>query len=410
MKYIFNLDNFLCTIFVFIVVGGLALVATTFNFDYLSPISKALMDYEFTDLAFSKIKEPPPADTNIVLVNIGNLNRVEIAQEIEIINKYEPKVIGIDAFFKKPKEESIDSTLEVALSKVKNLVLANKLLYNDKTNTFDTLETSLPRFNKYAKSGYANFIIGENNELDRTTREFYPKLMIADSTENIFAAEIVKIANPAAFERLTKRDREFEIINWRGNRDRYYSLDITNVFDTNQNLSFLKNKIVLMGFMGRTFEEKTLEDIFFSPLNNASAGRSFPDIYGVVIHANIISMISAEDYIFKSPRWLNYLIAIFIGYFNIALFLFITKKFDDYFDLATRIIQIVQTLGFLYLELVLICKYQIKIDFLLTIVVIVLSGDLIDVYHDTLRTIYHKMVKRFKKKKNVEAVNESGDV
>ena len=64
--------------------------------------------------------------------------------------------------------------------------------------------------------------------------------------------------------------------------------------------------------------------------------------------------------------------------------------------------KIIQTIGFLFLELVLISKYQIKIDFLLTIVVIVLSGDLIDVYHDTLRTIYHKLVKRFKKKKHDE--------
>ncbi|NVO04162.1 MAG: CHASE2 domain-containing protein, partial [Bacteroidetes bacterium] len=384
MKHIFNRDNFLCTIFVFLVVGSLALVATTFNFDYLSPISKALMDYEFTDLAFSKIKEPPPADTNIVLVNIGNLSRNEIAKEVEIINKYEPKVIGIDAFFKKPKDESIDSSLESAFSKVKNLVLVSKLIYNQETNQFDTLQTSLPRFNKYAKNGYANFITGENNASDLTTREFYPRANVSDSTENIFAAEILKIANPKAYEKLEKRNNEYEIINWRGNIERYYHLDVSDVFNPDQNLSFLKNKIVLMGYMGETMDKLSLEDIFFSPLNHTSAGRTFPDIYGIVIHANIISMISAEDYIFKSPRWLNYLIAILIGYFNIALFMFITKKYDDYFDLSTRVVQIIQTIGFLYLELVLISKYQIKIDFLLTIVVIVLSGDLIDVYHDTL--------------------------
>ena len=48
---------------------------------------------------FRRLREDPDVDQNIVIVNIGNLSRRQIAEQIQIISKYKPKVIGIDGFF-----------------------------------------------------------------------------------------------------------------------------------------------------------------------------------------------------------------------------------------------------------------------------------------------------------------------
>ena len=388
MKYLFNIDNVLCTLFLFLIIFILSRIAI--NFSALDPLEQALIDFEFSDIAFSRIKDPPPADTNIVLVNIGSLGRKDIAEEINIINQYKPKVIGIDAFFRKPKDSTGDSLLSLSLSKVKNLVMVSQLdSVNDTIDRFDTLEKSNAMFTKYAKTGFANFITGDNDGF-RSTRTFSPKENVADSTEVCFTAKIAQIVDLDAYKRLMKRNNKNEVINWCGGYKRFYSLDVNDVFSPDANLKFLKDKIVLMGYMGEPLGKEALEDAFFTPMNVRYAGRTFPDMYGVVVHANVLSQILKGDYIFKFPKWLNYLIAFFIAYLNVTLFLFITKKIDDYFDLLTRAIQIAEAVLFLLIVLYLLSYYNIKIDLSFSILVAVLSGDLVDVYNDTLKTLYFR--------------------
>ena len=57
-------------------------------------VKEALKDFELTNYAFSKLREQPNVDERIVLVNIGNLTRRELAQEIQAISQYKPRVIG----------------------------------------------------------------------------------------------------------------------------------------------------------------------------------------------------------------------------------------------------------------------------------------------------------------------------
>ena len=80
----------------------------------------------------------------------------------------------------------------------------------------------------------------------------------------------------------------------------------TRFYPAKADLSFIKDKIVLLGFMGINLNDKTFEDIFFTPLNERYAGKSFPDMYGVVIQANIISMILNKKYINTMPQVAKY--------------------------------------------------------------------------------------------------------
>ncbi|MBN4065782.1 hypothetical protein JYT51_00445, partial [Candidatus Amoebophilus asiaticus] len=86
MKYLLNKDSLFATLFVYIVILIFYLIPLNINF--LDPLEQALSDFELTDIVFSKMreKESVKGDTNIVLVNIGNLSRRGIADEIKIIN------------------------------------------------------------------------------------------------------------------------------------------------------------------------------------------------------------------------------------------------------------------------------------------------------------------------------------
>ncbi len=92
------IDNVICTIIVGIILQFLPIL---FRIDFLDVVQNTIEDFYITDYVFSRMKDYSnvPLDTNIILVNTSNFNRKQIAEQIEIVNKYEPKVIAIDAFF-----------------------------------------------------------------------------------------------------------------------------------------------------------------------------------------------------------------------------------------------------------------------------------------------------------------------
>ena len=84
-------DCVLATAFIFALIffgGGI------FNaFEVLNPIGEAISDMDVTDIVFSKLRKDPDAHLNedIVIVNIGNLNREGIAKQLEIIQEHHPR-------------------------------------------------------------------------------------------------------------------------------------------------------------------------------------------------------------------------------------------------------------------------------------------------------------------------------
>ena len=95
----FWIDCVLATALVFLSMWGLFGITQLQVFNAFDPIGQALGDVELTDYVFSSLRKDPDVDQNIVIVNIGNLSRRQIAEQIQIISKYKPKVIGIDGFF-----------------------------------------------------------------------------------------------------------------------------------------------------------------------------------------------------------------------------------------------------------------------------------------------------------------------
>jgi hypothetical protein len=262
-------DSIGATIFTMIVLWILSQIEI--NSDVLNPVSKTFGDFQTTDLYFSQFKEGENADTNIVLVNIGNLDRAGIAEMVNKINTFNPRVIGIDAFFRKPKDREGDSLLADAFSKVKNLVLVSKVSKCD-GKICDSLETSHPMFCQYAETGMSN-MISEGYDKFKTSREFskyeiYRKKVRqygpdnkmyferqVDTIELDFAAKLAGYINPAAVNALLERKDSVEVINYAGNMEthgdvnpnasiKYFALDVGQIFEM-EDLSLVKDKIVL---------------------------------------------------------------------------------------------------------------------------------------------------------------------
>ena len=386
-KLIYNIFG---TAFVFVTMWGLSHVA--FSLDFLNVFGEVLDDYNTNDIAFSKFKAPHAAtDTNIVIVNIGELSRAGISQQIDILNEFDPAVIGIDVDFEVDSDPFEDSILASSFIRTKNLVLWSKVTNGkpdslDESRTlWDTLRLVNGRFNKLAYHGYTNALTEGESEFE-TWRETSSVEHLSDGKrEYSFAAKITQRFDSISAQKFIDRNKNYpvEIINFRGNLDKFTILDISDVLDTNFVAETVKGKIILMGYLGAEFRSKTWDgDKYYSPLNERPVGRVAPDMYGVVVHANIISMILHDDYINTIPQWMVYLIAIIMCFINVALFSWLSESefWGPWYGIVSKIIQLVEIVGLIYIMLYFFINQNIKLDLTITFLSTALAGELIEIY------------------------------
>jgi CHASE2 domain-containing sensor protein len=374
----FHQRYFFITILIFLLAGILTLIP--FNCLFLDPVAKAIGDFDVYDIVYSKLREEQKADTNIVLVNLGNLSRKEIAEQFKLINQYKPRVIGIDAIFEEAKDPAGDSILADAISSIKNLVLVSKLIgFNDGDDLFDSIKYSISNFNDHSSNGFAN--LPNDDEVNfRTIREIRPYANVMDKRVAAFSTKIVQLSDSSAYSNLNERENETERINFVGNYDKFYYLDAEQLFNEKNNLNFMKDKIVLLGFMGLDLNTKTFEDIYFTPLNERYAGKSFPDMYGVVIHANIISMILSGNYITEIPKWLGIIISFLICYFNVFMIYNIRKKYKDWFGTYSKTYILLQSLLLLLIGVLVLHYFNYRFNITLILAALVITSTVNDIY------------------------------
>lgn len=360
---------------------------------FLDPVAKAVSDFDVYDIVYSKLREEPKVDTNIVLINLSNLSRSDIARQVNIINAFNPKVIGIDAIFQEGKEHYSDSLLADAFSKCRNLVLVSKLdKYREESDAYDTLLSSIEIFNKYASNGFAN-LPNDDKVSFRTIREFKSVSKTNGTKVNAFASEIVKIYNPEALQKLNRRDNETEKINYIGNYNKFYYLDAYQVLSGKSDISFIKDKIVLMGFMGRSLNDKTFEDVYFTPLNERYAGKAFPDMYGVVIHANIISMILSKSYVEIMPQWLSIVFALILSYISAYIIFNLKIKYKDWFSALSKLYILIISLFSLFIGVMVLHHFNYRINLTLALAVVVLSNTIVEIFQSYVSKIFPSLEK-----------------
>lgn len=382
-KFLKSLIDFKLLAISFLTGVGFALFSfTAINIDFLDPVELALADIDFTDLTYSILRddEAISIDTNLVIVNIGSISRLRIADMINKINEYKPKVIGIDAIFEKKTEDYDDSVLTDALSSVKNLVIVESLEdYSEDSSTFMITRRSLEKLNQNARIGFAN--IPEANSF-RTIRTFNPVLTLRGAMRESFASQVVKIADPESYNILCERDNEVEHINFHGNYNKFFLFDYEDSENDEVDFSFISDKIVLIGYLGESFGgmDYSIQDKFFTPLNPNYAGRTYPDMFGILIHANIISMILNKTYIDEVPFLLSGIILILLIYINALLFKGVYKYFKNYYGLSSKALIIVESVFILLFLLFIFNYFFIKFEIKLLLISIVFLPDILEIY------------------------------
>lgn len=394
MKTRLWLDSIFGTAFIFFLIGVVFEFSAFGIFDVLDPVGDALADVEITDIVYSQFRGETEANDDIVLVNIGMLPRAGIAEQLNIISKYKPKVIGMDCMFETPKDPFGDSLLAAAIENAGNVVLASKLARcSEVTDACDTLVGSIAYFNQKASSlGFANLISeAKSQDQFKTNRTFTAKEKVKNEEQYAFSVELVSYYKPEKLENLWKRGNEYEVINYRGYGrlgGKFFSLDILDVFQENFDPSIIEGKIVIFGFLGDDFSDNSWEDKYYTPLNENYAGRTNPDMFGVTIHANIIAMILNDDYINIMSDWMSILFGILLCFLNVYLFTIIYMKKQMWYDGLTKLIQVVEVILILFIIILVFHEYQYKLNITLGIVAVLLAGDALEVYQGVIKNTY----------------------
>jgi CHASE2 domain-containing sensor protein len=377
IRYLFKRDTILATLMVFILIGLLSLIPL--NTHVLDPFKLALQDFDYNDLAYSKMHKGEEADidTNIVIVNVGQAKRPEIAEMIRKINEQHPKVTGVDVFFENAKSAEEDSLL-MEVIKSPGIVSAYKMIPAD-----HHLKPTGILYGQTENEGHINL----GGEEGGVVRDFMPVVKQGDQEYLSFAAAIVKKINPAAYAKLIKRGKTYESINYRRTDTQYQVIDGYDLIAGTDSFP-LTNKIVFLGYISQ--DPNNIEDKSFTPMNSRSFGKNLPDMNGVVVHANIVNMIMEGNYISKMPKWVTWGIAFVVCWLHMAVFLAFAIERHLWFHLLSKIAQILSAIAFIYIGLYTFYAFDMKINLVPTFVAIILAVDVLYFYEAICNWMHHR--------------------
>lgn len=427
MRKFINLRNLGGVAFVFAFMWMLGKIGVSFEF--LNVFEKVFEDFELTDIYYSKIRDnsQEPFEDDIVLVNIGTLGRRDIAKQVQIISQCKPKVIAIDARFFYPKEEDPvgDFMLAQAFKEAGNVILGSEAAsyehveYSEeeaeKLTAWDTLLRPIPLFLQYVQTGHVNTGMPDNEFSFLTWRDFPIVEKIKNGhVEPCLAAKVLENYDKKAYERLMARldkksdeDRK-ERIYFKGNLDKYVKLDVQDVLLKNFDSTLITGKIVLMGYLGSEYTDYHFdEDKFYTPLNPKQMGRGAPDMYGVVVHANIISMVLDDKFVNDMPATISWTVALILCYINVSLFTWIVThpRYAIWYNAISKSIQLLEAISLYFINVFLFAKLNYQADLTVTIFVIVLSGDLAEIYVDVLLNFIRKIRSKLKPMEDKPVLN-----
>jgi CHASE2 domain-containing sensor protein len=411
----FWLDCLITTLFTFAVLGGLYSITKLQIFDAFDPLAKAFGDMEIFDITFSQLREDPEIDTSVVIVNIGYLSRGEIGQQIMNLNQFNPKVIALDIMFtcngmpRDPENcpQAFDTLSNMLFAEAvrqagPRMVMAEKLhqtvaLQSKNVSIYDSIEHTDADLLQNAHEGFVNLDTDAEHQEDlKVCRALNPKWNVNGKDELSFSSMIAWVYDSVKTKKYLERGNELEVINYRGNivdwhgassfSGRYAVLDADQALDTSTfDGNMIKDKIVILGFLGADLRDTSWDDKFITPLNKNYAGKTRPDMYGVVIHANAVSMILNEDYIDELATWQQYALAFVICFLNVALFSIINRRAPLWFDALTVVVQLAQIMVLTIFMLYLFNWIEFKLNLTLTLAAIALVGTCFELYQNVFK-------------------------
>lgn len=374
-------ESLLATVLVFLVLW-LLFLSINISFKPFNYVVKSIKQINLNDLYFSEI-ENNSIDTNIIIINIEDIGRKKISDVLIQVAKGDPDVIGLDVFFSVHRETPDDSLLLATIHQLKNKLV---MVSNYKSNVVDDNFWLLNDV-QYGHSG-----ILTNSNRTTVVREFEPEIIAAEGPVSAFSAEIALIYNSDAFQNLKKRNNKTETINYIGDANAFRIINYKKLLNyTDAELSILNKKVVMIGFCGgNTQTAVDLQDMFYTPVGFQMTLNRPPDMYGILVHANIVSMIINAKYINHSPAWIIYLSTFILTFLFVILFTYFYVKKHLYFHLAAKLIQLVTFILILWIVFLVFSNYQLSIPTKYLLVSVILSVDVLYLYEAIAVLLYKK--------------------
>ncbi|GJM32084.1 MAG: hypothetical protein DHS20C18_10850 [Saprospiraceae bacterium] len=372
------------TFIIFLFIGLIKLV--TFQLHFFDPFNNGVKDYEVTDIIYARLRDTTRVkrEARIVLIHVDKPDRASLANLLDRINAQSPRAIGLDILFAGQRDAVGDSLLSRRLQEIPNVVLAGNLAqYQDSLKGIPNMKLSEPAFSDYGVNAYTNFLAGT----DRTVRLFSPTITTLNGKENkAFAVALAEQYDASAGNRLLQRKKKVERINYFGDYRSFIRLNAASLQDAPEEaLAVCKDRIVMIGFVANNDPGAPIEDRYFTPLNPVYTGRSIPDMYGMVIHANILTMILNGNYIYELPKWIVTIMVWLFGYINVLIIRRIYLGLPDIFHGVTRILQIVELTIFFFFIALIFYYLRILIDFSNGFLALMLAYDILMIYESFLK-------------------------
>ena len=359
------------------------------NMHYIDPFNNGLKNYEITDIVYAYMAGEPLAsqvvDLPIVLVHTGEPDRRQIARLINRLGEAEAAAIGIDIFFDRLKVPGPDSLLRQSLAQTPNVVLACEL--EDVSGRYDRFTNWVgvdSSFAKHATLAYVNFPANRT----KVIRFFSPWEPVGQDTLPAFATALLAAYQPASTERLRRRNKAVEPIHFTRHADGFVHHPQQRLLDSlslEEVRAIVQDKIVLVGYVPVDGKGHPLKDRHYTPLNSDYGNKAIPDMYGLEIHANVITMVLNGQYVNTLPNWLNWVILVMFCYLNVLLIHWVYDDFNEVFHGITRGVQIVEFILLFFLISFLFYKFRLKLDFGLGILGLLLAYDIIMIYESLIR-------------------------
>ena len=254
----------------------------------VNPLSIFFREFDFSDVYY-KIHDNPRLDklNDILIIDASKASKAYLVQLIKCLNssKIKPRVIGIDYYFhennidKKTIPDSLD--LRKLIEHTNNLVLAYRLEDISTIPAFDN--DTIPGTSIVKGGNETGFIdFTGNNSTVRTA------LMTDFENQNLYYSFGLEIAHKywnnsnALIEKITTENIQSIRISYIPD-SLFTTKNAKDIIDHPVRYQQMwADKIVLIG----NCDEGV--DLHFTPLNDYMAGRSFPDMAGIYIHANVV--------------------------------------------------------------------------------------------------------------------------
>lgn len=298
---------------VFCIFCSLILSLIVFNLSFLNPVKEALKDFSFLDVYYAeKFNAKNKINQNIILVNIENKSRFELSMLLEKIQRAKPKAILLDVIFKEIKEKESDSLLANQL--VKNNIIGSYNIINK--NTFIKNHSKF----KIKDSGFVNFNFNNSKVIRSFNGIYNHKKSLA-----VTAIEKFEFEKWEKFK-YAKKLKTSHNIKYFGNLSSFTHFGFDEFMQLT-NTSIIANKYVLIGYLGNpTGNKHDITDKFFTPLNSNTSGKSNADMFGIVIHANILNMLLHNNFMYKISNFWVYVLSFLSVFMVFVLLIWLYEK------------------------------------------------------------------------------------